>query len=149
MYSHRQTDAASLLFFSENLSDIVIPLCLNIILMVNNGENIHKTILENNFNINVQNQVFNIYNNICPIILILFLLVHGFNVFNRIGKCFGLDDFYIQSEKRESDIEEGYDILMGLNKKYIGQSMSIINLEEENTNLNSSINIDFNRSDEK
>jgi len=149
MYSHRQTDAASLLFFSENLSQIVIPLCLNIILMVNHGENIHKTILENNFNINVQNQVFNIYNNISPIILILFLLVHGFNVFNRLGKCFGLDDFYIQSEKRESDIEEGYDILMGLNKKYIGQSMSITSLEEENTNLNSSINIDFNRAEEK
>lgn len=145
MYGNRQTDAVSLIFFTRNISRIIIPLCLNVILMVNHGDNINKTILENNFKINVQNTIFNMFNKFSPIILILFLLVHGFNIFNKLAKCFGLDNFYIHSEKRDNDIEEGFEILMGLNKKYMGQPFTVPSLEDDNKNIKSSINIDFNR----
>lgn len=145
MYGNRQTDAVSLIFFTRNISRIIIPLCLNVILMVNHGDNVNKTILENNFKINVQNTIFNMFNKFSPIILILFLLIHGFNIFNKLAKCFGLDNFYIHNEKRDNDIEEGFEILMGLNKKYMGQPFTVPSLEEDNKNIKSSINIDFNR----
>lgn len=144
MYSHRQTDGVSLMFFSNNICRIVFPLCLNIIMMSNHGENKNKTILEQTFSINVQNKVFNIFNNISPLILILCLLINGFNVFTRLGKCFGLDNFYIESEKRDNDIEEGHELLMNLNKKNMGKLISNVDLQEEST-IKSSVNIDFNR----
>ena len=144
MYSHRQTDAVSLIFFSNNICRIVFPLCLNIIMMSNHGENENKTILEKTFSINVQNKVFNTFNNFSPIILILCVLINGFNVFTKLGKCFGLDNFYIESEKRDNDIEEGHEFLMNLNKKNMGKLISNTNLQE-GTSINSSINIDFNR----
>ena len=144
MYSHRQTDAVSLIFFSNNICRIVFPLCLNIIMMSNHGENENKTILEKTFSINVQNKVFNTFNNFSPIILILCVLINGFNVFTKLGKCFGLDNFYIESEKRDNDIEEGHEFLMSLNKKNMGKLISNTNLQEE-TSINNSINIDFNR----
>lgn len=144
MYANRQTDAVSLMFFSENICRVVFPLCLNVIMMVNHGENKNKTILEKTFSINVQNKVFNTFNNFSPLILILCMLINGFNVINRLGKCFGLDNFYIESEKRDSDIEEGHELLMNLNKKNMGQLISNNNLQEDNS-INSSVNIDFNR----
>ena len=112
--------------------------------MSNHGENKNKTILEKTFSINVQNKVFNIFNNISPLILILCLLINGFNVFTRLGKCFGLDNFYIESEKRDNDIEEGHELLMNLNKKNMGQLISNTNLQNDKS-INSSVNIDFNR----
>ena len=144
MYSHRQTDSASLMFFSENLCSIIFPLCLNVIMMVNPGKNKEKTILENIFGIDVRNKVFLIFNNFSPLILILFLLINGFNVFTRLGKCFGIDDFDIVSEKRDNDIEEGHELLMNLNRKNMGQLISNTDLQPENS-VNSSVNIDFNK----
>mgnify|MGYP003571359323 FL=1 len=144
MYSHRQTDSASLMFFSENLCSIIFPLCLNVIMMVNPGKNKEKTILENIFGIDVRNKVFLIFNNFSPLILILFLLINGFNVFTRLGKCFGIDDFDIKSEKRDNDIEEGHELLMNLNRKNMGQLISNIDLQQENS-VKSSVNIDFNK----
>ena len=144
MYSHRQTDSASLMFFSENLCSIIFPLCLNVIMMINPGKNKEKTILENIFGIDVRNKVFLIFNNFSPLILILFLLINGFNVFTRLGKCFGIDDFDIKSEKRDNDIEEGHELLMNLNRKNMGQLISNIDLQQENS-VKSSVNIDFNK----
>lgn len=144
MYSNKQTDAPSLMFFSDNLCRIVFPLCLNVIMMINHGDNNNKTILEQNFNINIQNVVFNTFNNCSPLILVICLLMNGFDVFTRVGKCFGLDDFYIESQKRDDDIEEGHDFLMSLNKKYMGKIMTSGNLQEISA-INSSVNIDFTR----
>jgi len=144
MYSHRQTDSASLMFFSENLCSIIFPLCLNVIMMINPGKNKEKTILENIFGIDVRNKVFLIFNNFSPLILILFLLINGFNVFTRLGKCFGIDDFDIASEKRDNDIEEGHELLMNLNRKNMGQLIANTDLQQENS-VNSSVNIDFNK----
>lgn len=144
MYSHRQTDSTSLMFFSENLCSIIFPLCLNVIMMVNPGKNKEKTILENIFGIDVRNKVFLIFNNFSPLILILFLLINGFNVFTRLVKCFGIDDFDIKSEKRDNDIEEGHELLMNLNRKNMGQLISNTDLQQENS-VNSSVNIDFNK----
>ena len=142
MYRNRQTDSISLLYFSDNINRIIFPLCLNVIMMVNKGEKRYKTILESIFGINMQNQVFVIFNNYSPLILILCVLINGFNVFTKIGKCFGIDNFYIESEKRDNDIEEGYNLLMEINKKNMGKLMSNIDLKEE-TSTKSSINIDF------
>ena len=144
MYNHRQTDAVSLMFFSDNLCRVVFPLCLNVIMMINHGENKNKTILENNFSINMQNKVFNYFNNFSPLILVLCLLINGCNVFTKLGKCFGLNNFYIESQKRDEDIKEGNEFLMNLNKKNMGQLISSIDLQEGNS-INSSINIDYNR----
>ena len=142
MYRNRQTDSISLLYFSDNINRIIFPLCLNVIMMVDKGEKKYKTILESIFGINMQNQVFVIFNNYSPLILILCVLINGFNVFTKIGKCFGIDNFYIESEKRDNDIEEGYNLLMEINKKNMGKLMSNIDLKEE-TSTKSSINIDF------
>ena len=144
MYSHRQTDAVSLMFFSDNLCRVVFPLCLNVIMMINHGESKNKTILENNFSINMQNKVFNVFNNFSPLILVLCLLINGCNVFTKLGKCFGLNNFYIESQKRDEDIKEGNELLMNLNKKNMGQLISSVDLQE-GTSINSSINIDYNR----
>jgi hypothetical protein len=145
MYSNKQTDAVSLMYFSDNLCRLVFPLCLNVIMMINHGDNENKTILEKNFSINIQNIVFNTFNNYSPLILVVCLLMNGFDVFTRLGKCLGLDNFYIESQKRDDDIEEGHDFLMNLNKKNMGQLMTNANLQEETTTINSSVNIDFNK----
>ena len=144
MYAHNQTDSISLLYFSDNINRIIFPLCLNIIMMANKGNDTSKTILESIFGINMQNKVFVFYNNYSPLILILCVLINGFNIFLKLGKCFGIDNFYIESEKRDNDIEEGYNLLMNMNKKSMGKL--IVNTTEikgDIYNSNSSINIDF------
>ena len=144
MYPNNQTDSVSLLYFSDNINNIIFPLCLNVIMMVNKGNDKIKTILESIFGINMQNKVFVIYNNYSPLILILCVLINGFNIFLKLGKCFGIDNFYIESEKRDNDIEEGYNLLMSMNKKSMGKL--IVNTTEikgDTNNSNSSINIDF------
>ena len=144
MYAHNQTDSISLLYFSDNINRIIFPLCLNVIMMTNKGNDTSKTILESIFGINMQNKVFVFYNNYSPLILILCVLINGFNIFLKLGKCFGIDNFYIESEKRDNDIEEGYNLLMSMNKKSMGKL--IVNTTEikgDIYNSNSSINIDF------
>ena len=146
MYPNNQTDSISLLFFSENINRIIFPLCLNVIMMANKGDDKTKTILESIFGINMQNKVFVIYNNYSPLILILCLLINGFNVFLKLGKCIGIDNFYIESEKRDNDIEEGYNLLMEINKKSMGKLMTDTTvIKSGNYNNNSSINIDFSK----
>ena len=144
MYPNNQTDSVSLLYFSDNINRIIFPLCLNVIMMANKGNDKFKTILESIFGINMQNKVFVIYNNYSPLILILCVLINGFNIFLKLGKCFGIDNFYIESEKRDNDIEEGYNLLMSINKKSMGKL--IVNTTEikgDSNNSNSSFNIDF------
>ena len=144
MYPHKQIDSVSLLYFSDNINRIIFPLCLNVIMMANKGNDTSKTILESIFGINMQNKVFVFYNNYSPLILILCVLINGFNIFLKLGKCFGIDNFYIESEKRDNDIEEGYILLMNMNKKSMGKL--IVNNTEikgDINNINSSINIDF------
>ena len=144
MYPHKQTDSVSLLYFSDNINRIIFPLCLNVIMMANKGNDTSKTILESIFGINMQNKVFVFYNNYSPLILILCVLINGFNIFLKLGKCFGIDNFYIESEKRDNDIEEGYNLLMNMNRKSMGKL--IVNNTEikgDINNINSSINIDF------
>ena len=144
MYPNNQTDSVSLLYFSDNINRIIFPLCLNVIMMANKDNDKFKTILESIFGINMQNKVFVIYNNYSPLILILCVLINGFNIFLKLGKCFGIDNFYIESEKRDNDIEEGYNLLMSINKKSMGKL--IVNTTEikgDSNNSNSSFNIDF------
>ena len=144
MYPHKQTDSVSLLYFSDNINRIIFPLCLNVIMISNKDNDTSKTILESIFGINMQNKVFVFYNNYSPLILILCVLINGFNIFLKLGKCFGIDNFYIESEKRDNDIEEGYNLLMNMNKKSMGKL--IVNSTEikgDINNINSSINIDF------
>jgi len=146
MYPNNQTDGISLLYFVDNINRIIFPLCLNVIMMVNKGDKDNKTILESIFGINMQNKVFVIFNNYSPLILILCVLINGFNVFLKLGKCFGIDDFYIESEKRDNDIEEGYNLLMDINKNSMGKLMANTSvIKEGNNSTNSSINIDFAR----
>ena len=111
--------------------------------MVNKGDDNTTTILESIFGINMQNKVFVIFNNYSPLILILFVLINGFNVFLKLGKCFGIDNFYIESKKRDNDIEEGYNLLMDINKKSMGKLMSNTTVIKDGNNTNSSININF------
>ena len=144
MYPNRQTDSISLLFFSDNINRIIFPLCLNVIMMVNKGDDNTKTILESIFGINMQNKVFVYFNNYSPLILILCVLINWFNVYLKLGKCLGLDNFYIESEKRDNDIEEGYNLLMKINKTSMGKLMSnITDVNDDNNSTKSSINIDF------
>ena len=144
MYPYNQTDSISLIYFSDNINRIIFPLCLNVIMMVNKGNDNTKTILESIFGINMQNKVFVIFNNYSPLILILCLLINGFNVFLKLGKCFGIDNFYIESKKRDSDIEEGFNLLMEINKRSMGKLMTNTTvIKSRNNNANSSINIDF------
>ena len=146
MYPNNQTDGISLMYFVDNINRIIFPLCLNVIMMVNKGDEVNKTILESIFGINMQNKVFVIFNNYSPLILILCVLINGFNVFLKLGKCFGIDDFYIESEKRDNDIEEGYNLLMDINKNSMGKLMANTSvIKEGNNSTNSSINIDFER----
>lgn len=146
MYPNNQTDGISLMYFVDNINRIIFPLCLNVIMMVNKGDEVNKTILESIFGINMQNKVFVIFNNYSPLILILCVLINGFNVFLKLGKCFGIDDFYIESEKRDNDIEEGYNLLMDINKKSMGKLMANTSvIKEGNNSTNSNINIDFER----
>ena len=144
MYPNNQTDGISLMYFVDNINRIIFPLCLNVIMMVNKGDEVNKTILESIFGINMQNKVFVIFNNYSPLILILCVLINGFNVFLKLGKCFGIDDFYIESEKRDNDIEEGYNLLMDINKKSMGKLMANTSvIKEGNNSTNSSININL------
>ena len=143
MYPSNQTDGISLLYFADFINRIFFPLCLNVIMMVNKGDDNTTTILESIFGINMQNKVFVIFNNYSPLILILFVLINGFNVFLKLGKCFGIDNFYIESKKRDNDIEEGYNLLMDINKKSMGKLMSNTTVIKDGNNTNSSININF------
>ena len=144
MYPNKQTDSISLLFFSDNINRIIFPLCLNVIMMVYKGDENTKTILEKIFGINMQNQVFVYFNNYCPLILILCVIINWFNFYLRLGKCLGLDNFYIEGEKRDNDILNGYKLLMEINKNNFGEILpSTANITDGINSTKSSIHIDF------
>ena len=140
MYGNRQTDSVALLCFCSILCKIIFPLCLNITLMIDQKDEEEKTILAENFGINNKITIINIYNTFSPLVFIGLMLINVFNLSSRIGKCFGLSDFDIQSEKRDMDIQEGHDYLMSLNKKYSGQMMNDTCLIEENSLSSENIN---------
>ena len=142
MYGNKQTDSVALLSFCSILCKVIFPLCLNITLMIDQKDEDEKTILAENFGINNQIPIINIYNTFSPLVFIGLVLINIFNLFSRVGRCFGLSDFDIQSEKRDMDIQEGHEYLMSLNKKYLGQLLNDTCLIDENSVSSESINFE-------
>ena len=123
VHGPRQTDAISILYFTSNFNRIIFPLCLNIIFMINHGNDVtKKTCLESDFGININNQILVLISKYSPLVLIVFVILNTFGVFSKIIDCFSVETLSsIFFDNKKSEINEGYEYLMEINKKNNGR----------------------------
>ena len=124
IYGPRQTDAVSILYFTSNFNRIIFPLCLNILFMINHGnDTTRKTCLEKDFGININNHIFLIISKYSPLVLIVFVILNTFGVFSKIIDCFSVENFssLFFDKSKNSEVNEGYEYLIEINKKNRGR----------------------------
>ena len=124
IYGPRQTDAVSILYFTSNFNRIIFPLCLNILFMINHGnDTTKKTCLEKDFGININNHIFLIISKYSPLVLIVFVILNTFGVFSKIIDCFSVENFssLFFDKSKNSEVNEGYEYLIEINKKNKGR----------------------------
>ena len=124
IYGPRQTDAVSILYFTSNFNRIIFPLCLNILFMINHGnDTTKKTCLEKDFGININNHIFLIISKYSPLVLIVFVILNTFGVFSKIIDCFSVENFssLFFDKNKNSEVNEGYEYLIEINKKNRGR----------------------------
>ena len=124
IYGPRQTDAVSILYFTSNFNRIIFPLCLNILFMINHGnDTTRKTCLEKDFGININNHIFLIISKYSPLVLIVFVILNTFGVFSKIIDCFSVENFssLFFDKSKNSEVNEGYEYLIEINKKNKGR----------------------------
>ena len=124
IYGPRQTDAVSILYFTSNFNRIIFPLCLNILFMINHGnDTTRKTCLEKDFGININNHIFLIISKYSPLVLIVFVILNTFGVFSKIIDCFSVENFssLFFDKNKNSEVNEGYEYLIEINKKNKGR----------------------------
>ena len=124
VYGPRQTDAVSMLYFTCNFNRIIFPLCLNILIMIYHGnDEAKKTCLERDFGININNQIFLLISKYSPLVLIAFVLLNTFGIFSKIIDCFSVESIssLLFDRSKNSEINEGYEYLMEINKKHNGR----------------------------
>ena len=124
VYGPRQTDAVSILYFTSNFNRIIFPLCLNILFMINHGNDSNKkTCLEKDFGININNHIFLIISKYSPLVLIVFVILNTFGVFSKIIDCFSVESFssLFFDKNKNSEINDGYEYLIEINKKNKGR----------------------------
>lgn len=116
MYPNGQTDASSLLFISTSMSNISIPLCVNFIQMIKFNNN--KTILELNYGAAASklllNKQFVIF---YPTFLILLIVLHYFEVFQKVGTYIGFYSFGLKQSYDEEKIVDGREFLLKKQKE--------------------------------
>ena len=123
IYGPRQTDAVSILYFTSNFNRIIFPLCLNILFMINHGnDTTKKTCLEKDFGININNHIFLIISKYSPLVLIVFVILNTFGVFSKIIDCFSVENFSsLFFDKNKNSEVNGYEYLIEINKKNKGR----------------------------
>ena len=124
VYGPRQTDAVSILYFTSNFNRIIFPLCVNILMMINHGNDINKkTCLEKDFGININNHVFVLVSKYSPLVLIVFVILNTFGIFSKIIDCFSVENIslFFFDRNKNSEINEGYDYLIEINRKNKGR----------------------------
>ena len=123
VYGPRQTDAVSILYFTNNFSKIIFPLSLNILIMINHGNDENRqTCLEKDFGINIKNHIFVLISKYSPLVLIFFVFLNMFGIFSKLIDCFSIETFSsLFSEKTKEIQNEGYEYLMDINKKNKGK----------------------------
>ena len=122
VYGPRQTDAVSILYFTSNFNKIIFPLCLNILFMINHGDNeMKKTCLETDFGIDINNQILLLISKYSPLTLFVFVILNTFDILSKIIDCFNVETFSsLFFNDNNSEINEGYEYLMEINKKNNG-----------------------------
>ncbi len=123
VYGPRQTDALSILYFTNNFSKIIFPLSLNILIMINHGNDVNRqTCLEKDFGINIKNHIFVLISKYSPLVLIFFVFLNMFGIFSKLIDCFSIETFSSLFSEKTKEIEnEGYEYLMDINKKNKGK----------------------------
>jgi hypothetical protein len=123
VYGPRQTDGLSILYFTSNFCKITFPLSLNILIMMNHGDDeAKKTCLENDFGININNQIFVLIAKYSPLLLFFFVVLNMFGIFSKIIDCFSVETFssFFSSNTTE-EANNGYDYLININKENKGK----------------------------
>ena len=122
MYGPRRTDSVSLMTFTSFTSSFYFSICLNYMQAVSQfSENKYITKLETFFW-----QDLDFLHYVCrysPIMLFVFIVLFYFDVPARIMYCCGKSIFEFESDKKNSDIKNGHDYLMSLNKKLEGRNL--------------------------
>ena len=126
VYGPRQTDGVSMLYFTNNFSKIIFPLALNIIIMINHGNDATKqTCLEKDFGINIKNHIFVFISKYYPLVLVVFVFLNLCGFFSKLIDCFSIETITgIFSDKSKENKDEGYEYLMEINKKNKGKLLS-------------------------
>ena len=125
IYGPRQTDAVSILYFTNNFSRIIFPLSLNILFMINHGNDDNKlTCLETHFGVDIKNQILVYICKYSPLVLIVFVLLNMCGVFSKLIDCFSVETFssFFFKDKEKKIEENNY--LLEMNKKNNGKLLT-------------------------
>ncbi len=125
IYGPRQTDAVSILYFTNNFSRIIFPLSLNILFMINHGNDDNKlTCLETHFGVDIKNQILVYICKYSPLVLIVFVLLNMCGVFSKLIDCFSVETFssFLFKDKEKKIEENNY--LLEMNKKNNGKLLT-------------------------
>ena len=137
MYKNRQTDSVSLMYFTTNLCRISFSICLDFIFNINKAftqkkENkIHFTQMELIIRFNKEDKIsyfLQIYQ-YSPLILLIYVLILIFKIPQRLAKLCGKKIFEVESDEIISEIKEGHDYFMEINKEYEGNLIPEENLK--------------------
>ncbi|EGR28925.1 lmbr1-like conserved region family protein, putative [Ichthyophthirius multifiliis] len=113
LYNNKQTDAASLMFFSINFSRVSAPIAYNYIRMLKINDSAFEYVIGKIDEIPFLEKA-NMY---CfPFILVLLILANIFDFYSKFMNCIGLKKFeFNQTSQEQEEIEQG--------KIYIGKSI--------------------------
>ena len=91
--------------------------------MINHGDNeIKKTCLETDFGIDINNHIFLLISKYSPLALIVFVILNTFDLLSKIIDCFDVETLSsLFFNNNNSEINEGYEYLMEINKKNNGK----------------------------
>ena len=124
LYGPRQTDAVSMLYFTNNFSRIIFPLSLNILFMINHGNDAatKQTVLETHFGININNTILVYISKYSPLVLIVFILLNICGIFSKLMDCLSVEtlgSFFFSQNQTE---DKNY--LLEINKKNKGKLLT-------------------------
>ena len=92
--------------------------------MINHGNDItKKTCLEKNFGININNHILMFISKYSPLFLLFFVILNTFGILSKIIDCFSMETLsnLFFSDNKDSEINEGYQYLIEINKKSEGR----------------------------
>jgi len=126
MYSHNNTDAANLVWCSLIMARLTPPLVYNFLLLIKVDNTRFSKVMGVIDIVPILGQDFAVF---FPLILVLFCLVHIFNLQGKLMNCLGFPQFVFSENYNDERVSEGRDLIQkersGTERSAVSQAYSV------------------------